>query len=446
MTSVMDFMIYIPKEEIMKRKSIALVLVFVLLLTSSLFAKGQGDAMVVKTKPEVTEIVYWQYFYETKKNLVDTLITMFEAENPDIKVTQQTFPYENYNTKVASSVPSGTGPNVINLYYGWLPTYIDSGYLQALPQNVFSNERIEAEFFPLVGAAKFDGSYYALPTAVRSLALFWNKDLFKAAGLDPEKPPTTVEELIEFAKLLTKTDKNGNFLQTGLTLELRAQMHHWVREVLVRQFGGTPYSVDDKTVTYNSRAGYDAFKFFTDLFSVEKIGMPNFMTDDVTAFKNGMMGMTIDGSFRLGTLDQVATLNYGVTELPAMNGERYNFASFWANGITNFTTGKELEASLKFLEFLTSDIAMSMWLENVGELPAKKELAMKDEFRDNPKYGPFIRGLEYANATKFIDENIQRIVWIDAYDQVIMNKMSIKDAVDQAAKTEQAVLDKYYIK
>ncbi len=419
-----------------------LVLVLSMFMTGFLFAQGGKEEAAGES--EVTEIVYWQYFYETKEQTVSKLIEMFEAENPDIKVVQQTFPYEQYNTKVASSVPSGEGANIINLYYGWLPTYIDSGYLQPLPESKFSNEFIESEFFPLVGAAKFDGSYYALPTAVRSLALFWNKKLFAEAGLDPEVPPSTVEELVAFAKQLTETDKSGNYLQTGMTQELRAQLHHWVREVLIRQFGGTPYNEDGTQVTYNSQAGYDAFDFFVKLNTEENIGMPNFMTDDVTAFKSQMMGMTIDGSFRLGTFDALEELDYGVTELPSMNGERYNFASFWANGITSFTTGKELEASVKFLDYLTSETAMSMWLENVGELPAKKALAMKDEFKNNPKYGPFIRGLEYANATKFIDETAQRMVWIDAYDEVLLNGMSIKDAVDQAAATEQAVLDKYY--
>ena len=426
-------------------KVLAVTGLVLLLIPVNMFASGQQDVQAGPAVNEVTEIVYWQYFYETKKDTVDTLIGLFEAENPDIKVTQQTFPYEQYNTKVASSVPSGEGPNVINLYYGWLPKYIDSGYLQPLPESVFSQERIQSEFFSLVDAANFNGSYYALPTAVRSLALFWNKDLFKAAGLDPETPPKTVEELVEFAKLLTKTDKQGNYLQSGFTLELRAQLHHWLREVLIRQHGGTPYNEDSTQVTYNNQAGYDAFKFFTELETVEKIGMPNFMTDDVTAFKSGMMGMTIDGSFRLGTFDKIDTLNYGVTELPSMNGEKYNFASFWANGITSFTEGKELEASLKFLDFLTSETAMSMWLKNVGELPAKKALAVKDEYSNDPKYGPFIKGLEYATATKFIDESSQRQVWIDAYDQVILNGMSIKDAVTAAAETEQAVLDNYYM-
>lgn len=425
-------------------KKATIMLLVLLMVVPMLFASAQGEK-AVSDKSEVTEILYWQYFYETKKNLMDDLIIMFEERNPDIRVTQQTFPYENYNTKVASSVPSGQGPNVINLFYGWLPLYIDSGYLQPLPESTFAPAKVESEFFPLVGAAKFDGKYYALPTAVRSLAMFWNKDLFIEAGLDPEVAPKTMDELIEFAKKLTKRDKNGNYLQAGVTLELRGQMHHVLREVLIRQFAGSPYSSDDRQVTYNNQAGYDALKWFTDLETVHKVGVPQYMTDDVTAFSAGKMGITIDGSFRLGNFDKLAdTLHYGVAELPSMNGNKSNFASFWANGITSTTEGKKLEASVKFLEFLTSDEVMGMWLTAIGELPAKKALALDPKFADDPKYGPFIRGLEYAEATKFIDESAQRLVWINAYDEVVLNGKTPKYAVDKAAKEEQAVLDAYY--
>lgn len=424
------------------KKSIVLMLVALVLLTT-LSAAGQAEKAA---KSDVTEIVYWQYFYETKKNLVDDLIKIFEERNPDIKVVHQTFPYENYNTKVASSVPSGQGPNVINLFYGWLPLYIDSGYLQPLPQDVFPNARIEDEFFSLVDAAKFDGKYYALPTAVRSLALFWNKDLFKEAGLDPDTPPKTVDEMVAFAKKIAKLDRSGNYLQAGMTLELRGQMHQYLREVLIRQFGGTPYNENTTKVTYNSKAGYDALQWFTDLERVQKVGVPQYMTDDITAFSAGKMGITIDGSFRLGNFNALPELNYGVAELPEMNGVKSNFASFWANGITSTTTGKKLEASVKFLEFLTSDEVMAKWLPAIGELPAKKALALKDEFKNHPMYGPFIRGLDYAHATKFINEDAQRIVWINAYDEVVLNGKSVKAAVDEAAAIEQKVLDEYYSK
>jgi len=423
-------------------KKIIAGLLILLSITGMVFAGGQSDE--AESSDGITEITYWQYFYETKKSTIDELITMFEAENPDIKVNHQTFPYEQYGTKVAASVPAGTGPNVINLYYGWLPTYIDSGYLQPLPKDQFPDAEIETEFFDLVKAAKVDGDYYALPTAVRSLALFRNKTLMAEAGLDPENAPVTVEELLEMADAMVKMDGNGNYEQTGLTQELRAQMHHYVREVLIRQYGGTPYSDDGKTVTYNSQAGYDAFEFFVSMSTELNLGMPQFMTDDVTAFKSEKMGFTIDGSFRLGTFDKIEGLDYAVSELPAMNGMQKNFASFWAHGITQFTSGKELEASQKFLKFITSEKAMEMWLNNIGELPARKALAGKEEYAKHPKYGAFIRGLEYATATNFIEEKGQRQVWIDAYDNVTLNNMSIKEAVDLAAQQEQAILDKYY--
>lgn len=415
------------------KKIIPLSLVFVFVL-----------AFVAIASAEKVEITYWQYFYQTKKETIDVLIDLFEKENPDIIVNHITFPYENYNTKVAASVPAGVGPNVINLYYGWLPTYINADYLQALPEDVFNPEMIEKDFFPLVSAAKIDGKYYALPIAVRSLALIWNKDLFKEAGLDPEIPPATLDEFVEYAKKLTKYDKAGNIIQEGLTAEVSGQLHHWIREVLIRQFGGTPYSVNNRKVTYNDQSGYNALQFFTDLTEKYKLGKTGFLTDDVTAFKAGKAAMTIDGSFRIGTLDKLKNLSYGAAELPSHNGIQSNFASFWANGITNFTEGKQLEASIKFLKFLTSDMAMELWLKNIGELPAKPSVAFKEENKNNPKYGPFIKGLEYAHATYFVDEMPQRQVWIDAYDMMRLEGKSAKEAVDTAAKTEQNVLDKYY--
>ena len=422
---------YLLSQSVKKILLWSLVFVFVL-------------AFVAMVSAEKVEITYWQYFYETKKDTIDVLIDLFEKENPDIIVNQVTFPYEDYNVKVAASVPAGVGPNVVNLYYGWLPLYINADYLQALPEDAFNPEMIEKDFFPLVSAAKVDGKYYALPTAVRSLALIWNKDLFKKAGLDPEIPPQTLDELVEYAQKLTIYDKAGNLVEEGLTAELRGQLHHWVREILIRQFGGKPYSDDNRKVTYNDQSGYDALTFFTDLTEKYKVGQPGFLTDDVTAFKAGKAAMTIDGSFRIGTLDKLENLSYGITELPSHNGIKSNFASFWANGITSFTEGKQLEASIKFLKFLTSDSTMELWLKNIGELPAKPSVAFKEENINDPKYGPFIKGLEYAHATYFVDEMAQRQAWIDAYDLVKLEGKTVKEAVDTVAATEQKVLDKFY--
>ncbi len=391
-----------------------------------------------------TTIVYWQYYYQTKKETIDVLIKEFEKQNPDITVQHVTFPYENYNQKVAASIPAGVGPDVINLYYGWIPKYVTSGYLQPLPASDFSDEYMKSNFFSfVVDGAKFQDTYYAVPIAVRSLALFWNKALFKATGLDPDKPPATLDELVDYAKKMTKYDAQGNIVQEGLTMQPSGQGHHWIREVLIRQFGGVPYSSDNKTVLYDKTGGRsDALKFYTDLITKDRVGYPGFMNDDVTAFVSSRAAMTIDGSFRIGTLQNLKTLDFGVAELPSYRGIQSNFSSFWANAITINAKGDKLAASIKFIKFLSSKDTMLIWLQRVGELPANPQAAM--EYANDPVYGPFVTGLEYAHSTFFVDETAQRQVMMDAVDSVRLKNVAPAEAWRVAAETEQGIIDAFW--
>src|SRR4030095_13530270 len=259
-------------------------------ILAALLSTGTARAQV--------EIEYWQYTLAPRVQAIDELIKRFEAANPGVKVKHPHVPYDDFRVKIAAAIPAGQGPDVVQLFYGWLQDYLKAGLLQPLPASDFSAVEIERDFFPIVQQMKVDGKYYACPTAVRSLALFGNKTLFKEAGLDPNKPPATLDELTDYAKKLTKRSPSGDLLQEGITLDMGGQDHHWLREVLIRQFGGTPYSADKKTVAYNSEAGIAATQWYIDLAAKEKVGQIGFLTDGVTAFRSGKAGMTIDGSFR----------------------------------------------------------------------------------------------------------------------------------------------------
>ena len=392
------------------------------------------------------EIEYWQYTFAQRVQAIDELIKRFEAANPGIKVKHTHVPYDDFRVKIAAAIPAGQGPDVVQLFYGWLQDYLKAGLLQPLPAGAFSSAEIETEFFPIVQQMKIDGKYYALPTAVRSLALFWNKALFKEAGLDPERPPATLDELVDYARKLTKRSPNGDLLQAGLTIDMGGQDHHWLREVLIRQFGGAPYSADRKTVAYNTDAGVAATQWYIDLAAKQRVGQIGFLTDGVTAFRSGKAGMTIDGSFRLGALDGQKGLQYGVAELPARSGIKSNFASYWVNGITTKATGAKQDAAVKFVKFITTPEAMELWMNTVGELPARKSVAEKDANKNHAKYGPFIRGLTYSYATDFVNESAQRKVFIDMVDKVTLKNVAAKEAVAQAAAEEQKLLDAFYKK
>jgi multiple sugar transport system substrate-binding protein len=407
-------------------------------------ALGLALALAGTAGAQPVEIEYWQYTFAQRVQAIDELIKRFEAANPGIRVKHTHVPYDDFRLKIAAAIPAGQGPDVVQLFYGWLHDYLKAKLLQPLPPELFDPAEIEGEFFPLVRQMKVDGRYYGVPTAVRSLALFWNRKLLREAGLDPAKPPQTLDELVDAAKKLTRRDAAGNLLQAGLALDMGLQDHHWLREVLIRQMGGQPYSADGKTVAYGGPAGVRAVTWYTDLVSRHRVSQFGFMTDGVTAFRSGRAGFMIDGSFRLAAFDNQAGLEYGVAEVPAHEGRRANFASYWVNGITPKATGPRKEAAARFLRFITTPAAMELWLEKVGELPARKAVAERETIRNHPKYGAFIRGLAYAEATFFVNETAQRKLFMDMVDRIALKSQPVAEAVTQAAAEEQKLLDAFY--
>ena len=388
-------------------------------------------------------IEYWQYFFEARVTAMDQLIENFEAANPGITVNMTHFPYADYRTRTAVAIPAGEGPDVVQLFYGWLNDYIEAELIQPLPTDAFPPAEIDAEFFPMVQAMRRDGQYYALPTAVRSLALFYNARLFDDAGI--EGPPETLEELVEIAEALTERDAAGNITQEGLTTGMTAQDHHWWREVLVRQFGGDPYSDDYRTVNYDTEAGLAALNFYHGLSADHGVTDSTFMDEPQAAFRAGRAGMHIDGSFRIGALEGTRGLQWGVAELPAgPDGIRSNYSSYWVNAITSRAEGERYEASLLFMDYITSPEAMQIWLETVGELPARQSVGMTEENAEDPIYGPFIRGLAYAHTTIFADESAQRQVLVEMLERIDLEGQDPAESLAVAAEAEQAILDSYY--
>lgn len=391
-------------------------------------------------------LTYWQYDYASKVSTMNDLIKKFEAANPDIKIKQETFPYDAYNQKVASSVPAGQGPDVVNLFYGWLPQYVDGGFLQPLPEKDFPVKTIESTFVPMIKTSKLNGKYYALPTSVRTLALFYNKDLMKQAGV--LTVPRTWEDFVVAAQKMTKGSA-PRYSQIGFGIAPNGQDWQMLREVLVRQYGGTPYTDGGKKVNYSSDAGVKAMTFYTDLLTKHKVGVTDYFPGSNgyrDAFVAGKAAMIIDGSFAIATVQKGAKFNWGVVPLPTFKSSnvRGNFGSYWVNGITRNAKGDKLAASIKFLKFLTSEETMNTWLKSVGEIPASKKLAGSASLRTDPVYGAFVQSLPFASSTLFVDEAGQRQAWLDGINMVLKQGASPADAMKKIAADEQKILNGYY--
>ena len=197
---------------------------------------------------------------------------------------------------------------------------------------------------------------------------------------------------------------------------------------------------DTATTEIYTLSLHDALPICDD--AVSAIG---FMDEPQAAFKAGRAGMHIDGSFRIGSLNKQRGLKWGVTELPATaDGARSNYSSYWVNAITTKAEGEQYDAAVKFMEYITSDEAMQIWLDTVGELPAKPSVGLTEANANDPTFGPFIRGLEYANTTKFANESGQRQLMVEMVERMTLQGMSAEESLAIAAEAEQALLDEYY--
>ena len=418
-------------------------------LTRRTLATGAAAVGLLVATPSVlraqtVEIDYWQYFFKERVEAIDALIEQFEAANPGIKVKHTHFPYAQYRTKTAAAVPAGEGPAVMQLFFGWMREYAKSKLIQPLPADYFKPSDVDREYFDFVQMMKTNEGYWAIPTAVRSLGLFYNKKLLSEPGASDGKPPATLDEMVKNALAVAKHDSSGNLITAGATIGIPSQDYHWWREVLVRQFGGKPYTDDFRKVTYANDSGAAALTWYTDLQRKHKVAAAGFLSESQAAFRAGKAAQHVDGSFRLGTFKSARGFDWGVAELPAHNSIKGNYASYWVNGIAANISGAKRDAALKFLAFLTTNDAMQLWFEKTGELPAKREVALSAKNLADPLSGPMLQGLNYASTTDFVAEEAQGQIFQDMLDRVLLQNQDPLAAVKQAAEQEQKMIDDHY--
>lgn len=430
----------------MQRNGWYAVLIFPVMLAlaacdASAGPPGNGDG----PSPGSVSITYWQYEHAARERALDRLMKMFMTANSDVEVKQETFPFGQYRSEIAKRMSDGTAAHLLQLSPGWLQDFAASGHVMPLPASHFEPKDIETRFVPLVQATSLDGEYYGLPIGVHTLGLFYNADMFAAAGLSV---PRTWDEFIEAGRALTERE-DGRLTRIGFGAAPAGQDHQLLRTVLTRQFGTEPYGENGRRVLYGNEAGLEAFEFYTGLMMGDSIAVPGF-NPGANGYRDGFRiyentAMIIDGSYAIADTESQAEFDWRVAELPvrAGNSTQANHATFSMNGITPqaFEDPAALDASVRFLQFLGTDEAQTVWFEEVGELPASTALLSSTGFSDHPVYGAFARGAAYAAFDPLIDENAQRDIMVEAIEQVVSGAADAKTAWDAAATAEQALLD-----
>ncbi|MBX3014984.1 MAG: ABC transporter substrate-binding protein [Caldilineaceae bacterium] len=256
---------------------------------------------------------------------------------------------------------------------------------------------------------QYQGSYFCLPWGTDTYALFWNKDLFEDAGLDPEQPPQTLEELVEFAKLLTKVGDDGTLTQIGFVPDFS-----WSHlDLYTAMMGGWWYNEDGTEVTFTSDAVVNALtweqQFYCnsdyDVAEVQrfKSGFGDYSSPD-NGFYAGKIAMMVEGEWQPGPnfiQKFKPELYYGVAPFPYPAGTPERAGTTVVSGSVAMipSSAKNKEASAKLLAWMMSPEVIAEEMIANFNLPSSAKAAEDPRFHENEKFEVFLTLMGGANAT-----------------------------------------------
>jgi multiple sugar transport system substrate-binding protein len=241
-------------------------------------------------------------------------IADFEAKHPHAKVALEIVGWQQNHDTVAQRLAAGNLPDVVNTATMWIPEFVSSGGLQPIGEDMISPE-LRASFIPsiLAKSAAYQGQIWGVSMVAHTRGMFWNKDIFKEAGLDPEAPPKTWAEFkSDILQIHSKTGKFGyGFDGKGVQAFRYFGIFLWNN--------GGDYFTADGHAAFNSPEGIEALQFLVDLVKSGAVLDPTGTNmEDVDAqFAGGRLGIIIDGAYTTAYLrDKAPNLAYGVTTAP----------------------------------------------------------------------------------------------------------------------------------
>ena len=287
---------------------------------------------------------------------LQTIVDAFEKENPDITVEVTTLPYADYGTALQTDLAAGTVSDVFDIEYANYAQYQANGVLAELP---VANP--DAYRQSLLEAYQTDGTQYALPSSFSTVVLYYNSDLFDAAGLDYPTADWTWSDEQAAAEKLTDA-------AAGVWGDHQPVSFYEFYKVLA-QNGGEFLDDSGTKVAFNSPEGIEAAQWLvgksgTVMPTIEQgQGTPDF---DTNLFKDGKLAMLHTGIWVFGA---VADVPFG-WDIAVEPGNTEQASAVFSNAVGVSSGSKHPEAAAKFAEFLTSsDTMVQTRLDSGWELP-----------------------------------------------------------------------------
>nr|WP_289851460.1 extracellular solute-binding protein [Sinorhizobium meliloti] len=371
--------------------------------------------------------ISWIYCGDTIDPIHEKYIKEWEGKNPGWKVTPEVVGWAQCQDKATTLAVAGTPVGMAYVGSRALKEFAENELIVPVPMT----EDEKKGYYPnIVDTVTFEGTQWGVPIAFSTKALYWNKDLFKQAGLDPEVPPKTWAEEIAFAKQIKeKTGIAGYGLPAKTFDNTMHQFMHWVYTNNGKVSDGDNIVIDSPEVL----AALQAYKDITP-FSVE--GATAYEQNEIRAiFLDGKVGMIQSGSGAAARLKETK-VNWGVAPLPLGPSAKGDGTLLITDSLVVFKdTGVE-EKAIEFAKFITSPGPQGEYeLQGGAGLTPLRPSPKVDEFvKADPSWKPFIDGIAYGGPEPlFKDFKGFQNTMIEMVQSVVTGKAEPADALKKAA-------------
>ncbi|MGM0784127.1 MAG: ABC transporter substrate-binding protein [Pseudomonadota bacterium] len=416
------------------------------LATAGLLVAGQAAA---QQEPVELTMYYPVAVGGALTEVVDGLVADFEAEHPDIAVDAiYAGNYDDTRVRAMSAVEAGDAPQLSVMFSIDLYELLEQDVIVAFDEVVESDEEREwlDSFYPaLMENGTLDGQTYGIPFQRSTIVLYWNKDAFEAAGLDPDTPPESWAEMAEMAAAVREASDGE---QWGVMVPSTGYPY-WMFQAFAFQNGHRLMSEDGTEVHFDDPAAVEALEYWVALAN-EHAAMPDGTIEWGTLRQNFIEESTAMMWHSTGNLTAVkneADFDLGVAMLP-MNVQRGSPTGGGNFYLFKDASEQERRAAMTFIRWMTAPERAAAWSIETGYMgvsPAAYETqALQDYVEEFPPAAVARDQLEHATAelATYQGGRVRRAL-DNAVQAALTGQMTPQEALDQAQAEADAALRRY---
>lgn len=401
---------------------------------------GGGSGTTEKPHNGKVQVTFWHVYSENfGAPVIKEMVDAFNKSQDKIEVKAVYNPdmYPGLMQNLQAEVAAGKYPGMVMIGYNYLK-YFDQNFKYVSPTTITQElvpadkDYLQTHFRPnILGLAQNEGRQVGIPFSISAPILYYNADLYRQAGLNPDNPPKTWQDIREQARIIK--EKTGNY-----GFYMQEYQDNWAVQGLLESNGARILDESGKKAVFATPEAAQAYKLLADMVLEDKSALHIAADEGIAAFSSGKVGIWAGSSAKIGTVSKSASFDLRGTTYPIFEGKERrlpvggNFIAITAQD------PEQQKAAWEFLKFIMQDKWLAKWTVGTGYLPPRPEARDDEELKaqvakSKPLQAAFEEMDTLAPWAAFPGDVGVRAekMFADARDQILGGKLTPEDALKQ---------------